>query len=218
MEDLIYWDFHAHHLPNKPSEGRIFSIYEETDPFTTPFTIGLHPWKINGNSFLKDWKNYLNHPLLLGIGECGLDSTIEIPINIQEEILLEHIQISEEKRKPLILHVVKRHQEILKLHKEVNPQQTWVVHGFNNRISIAQQYLNKGIGISLGYHLFRNNLDRFKVLLDLIPNHLLFVESDMENVEMKSFYAEIAGLKAMSVVNLQKLIQNNIERISGVKL
>ena len=68
----------------------------------------------------------------------------------QLQVLRRQIEISEEVEKPLILHCVKGADIILGLKRDLNPRQTWVIHGFRGKTELARQLTDKGIMLSFG--------------------------------------------------------------------
>ena len=133
------------------------------------YSVGIHPW--NAGCYTKRDVDSLNRLArdhrVVAVGETGLDSvhvayelvshgtTREVvqalpDIERQLELLMLHIRLSEEVGKPLLLHVVKRYPEILKLRIDLKPRQTWIIHGFRGRPGLAKDLLKWGFYLSYG--------------------------------------------------------------------
>jgi TatD DNase family protein len=71
-------------------------------------TIGLHPVDANERAVFDydAFKKLALHPKVVGIGECGLDY-FHAPFDAgrQREIFIRHIELANEVKKPLMLHV-----------------------------------------------------------------------------------------------------------------
>jgi TatD DNase family protein len=65
------------------------------------------------------------------LGECGLDKITASDFELQKVVFKKQIQLSEKHQKPLIIHCVKAHQELIEIKKELKPKQVWIFHGFN---------------------------------------------------------------------------------------
>ncbi len=59
---------------------------------------------------------------------------------------------------PLILHLVRAQDNLLRLRKELHPDQPWVIHGFRGGINQARQLLRAGLYLSFGRHFHPESL------------------------------------------------------------
>lgn len=186
------------------------AIYNCGTAYTTgrSISIGIHPWHISDR-----WQNEFtgitgiaDASNIVAIGECGLD-TLKSPATLerQEEVFKAHIQLSERLRKPLIIHCVKAFDRLLALHRELEPQQAWILHGFRGKPQQDEQLLRAGLYISLGE---RFNPDSVKA----IPTDRLFIESDESNRPLTEIYAAIATVKGISAETLAAHILHNAKR------
>lgn len=123
------------------------------------YSVGIHPWNVFELTCadLRMLRALAAEPQVVAIGECGLDAAMHSAgisrsqlLSRQTELLRFHIALSEELRKPLILHVVKAYSELIALKKELRPIQRWIVHGFRGRPELAKQLLSHGFTLSFG--------------------------------------------------------------------
>lgn len=107
-------------------------------------------------------------PCVKAIGETGLDTIHKVTgsqvadrlsdsqnvhtdlLKMQTELLRYHVALSEELRKPLILHIVKQFGEIIRLKRELRPTQPWIIHGFRGKPELAKELLRHGFYLSYG--------------------------------------------------------------------
>ena len=201
---MEFFDLHTH---NEAADSR-YSILNSNRAIEERYTsVGLHPWDIT-----EDWeKEFLRITELaksrnvIAIGECGIDklkSTADIITQIT--VFQAHARLSEETRKPLIIHCVKGIDEITRLYKELNPTQAWIIHGFRGKPQQAQQIIGCGLYISFGEHF---NAESIKAT----PLDRMFIESDESTLPIADIYSAIAKTKDMEVEALQQSISANIK-------
>ena len=145
---MEYFDMHAHH--------KCFGIENIDYPAKTPdrwFSVGVHPWYLTFEN-KKDYINYVlansENTYCKAIGECGLDKICNTDFELQKDVFVEMIDISEKKKKPLIIHCVKAFNEIIELHKKLKPAQKWIIHGFRGKPELAKILTDIGIMLSFG--------------------------------------------------------------------
>ena len=201
---MEFFDLHTH---NEAADSR-YSILNSNRAIEERYTsVGLHPWDIT-----EDWeKDFLRITELaksrnvIAIGECGIDklkSTADIITQIT--VFQAHARLSEETRKPLIIHCVKGIDEITRLYKELNPTQAWIIHGFRGKPQQAQQITGCGLYISFGEQF---NAESIKAT----PLERMFIESDESTLPIADIYSAIAKTKDMEVEALQQSISANIK-------
>lgn len=161
------------------------------------YSVGIHPWDLENVE--KDWVVRLeelckNNKIVL-IGECGLDKNTEASLERQSKIFIEHIQLSELVKKPLIIHCVGYFNELITLKKEHNPTQKWIIHGFRGKPQLAEQLLKGGFDLSYGEKF---NPESVRVT----PVERLFVETDESAVPIEMIYEQIAEIKDCKVEDL----------------
>ena len=166
-------DFHTHTLKrNAVVNVDPVDLTDLSRPVFRPgylYSVGIHPWnlaKVTPES-LRLLRALAASPQVVAIGECGLDPLSPIrphgpigphgpmpPISsplTQQELLRYHISLSESLRKPLILHIVKRFPEIIRLKKELKPTRRWIIHGFRGKPELARELLRHGFTLSFGH-------------------------------------------------------------------
>lgn len=186
-------DIH-HHLSNfaeAPDDDRIVNLdYNEPIPEKGYYSIGVHPWSTTGMSdedaraAIEKVKSNAIRNNIVAIGECGIDRLKGADLKLQERIFREHIEISETTRKPLIIHSVKSTEDIIRIKKEMKPQQLWIIHGFRGKKQTALQLIKQGIALSFGEHFNEEALSS-------IPEDMMFVESDESTLSIDLIHDKI---------------------------
>lgn len=173
-------------------------------------SVGLHPWYINTQveASLSVLKQSAMHTQVMAIGETGLDKACITPFPLQLAVFKEHIELSEQYGKPLIIHCVKAFNELLILKKEMQPAQAWILHGFRGKASLAQQLLEHGF-----YFSFGQGLELLQKTINALPIERIFLETDDAPCSIQSRYALLASFKGISVEALKQLINDNFSLV-----
>ena len=169
------------------------------------YSVGLHPWHIDKN-LMSEVRRLAALPTVVAIGETGLDKNMakdKDDFSLQKEIFAEHILISEEVKKPLIIHCVKAWDELLSLRKTLNPSMPWIIHGFRGNAILATQLLNAGLYLSFGIN---HNAEALKAAWD---KGSLFTETDDMDIDIREVCTTIARKLDISINELL----NEIEKI-----
>ena len=195
-------DIHTHRITNNASDIASISADDYT-PHIKACSIGIHPWHIS-----PDWqdqidriRNLASAPNVYMIGECGLDNVrLTASMEEQETIFRHHIDISEQARKPLIIHCVKSIDRLIAIKKEIQPRQTWILHGFRGKPQQAVQLLAQGIELSFGPHF------NDKSLLAAYQQHCLWFETDDSTSTIAEVYDQASQSLGTSIESLKNLI------------
>ena len=180
------------------------------------YSVGIHPWNVkHGQGITNDgWHNFADTKLM-AIGECGIDRACDSDLEQQKYFFLKQIEISEQYHKPMIIHAVRSHSDILSIRKETKAKIPWIIHGFQGNEQTCKQLLrHNGIYLSLGDVLFRNER-RATELLKIIPSERLFLETDVSEISIADVYEKAALLSGRSLADLRSDIFNNFVKIFG---
>lgn len=184
----------------------------------TFFSIGLHPWhhgtEQENEAGMAEILKAASCKKVLAIGECGLDKFCDLPLKEQRYLFTKQIEISETVSKPVIVHCVKAYDEILHLRKQINPQQPWIIHGFNSSEQMAGQLMDHGCWPSFGHRIFSQN-SKASAALQQIPLTGFLLETDDEDLQIDAIYEKVALLKEISLSDLQKQMENNFAKLFG---
>lgn len=196
-------DIHAHNhdAPNAlicvepsefaPSEGKLYAV-------------GIHPWHAATGltAEIERLKSIASHPQVAAIGETGLDSRRGAPLNTQTDLFLQHIAIAEYVGKPLIVHMVRTSQEVLKLWNASQKSVPWVIHGMRGNPNVAHKLIDAGFYFSFGAKF---NLDTLKA----VPTDKILAETDDSPQSIDDVIATIAATLCISPDDAKVLVRRN---------
>ncbi len=214
-----YLNFHTHHLTNTTYTIEIFNV-KDAIPSQCVHAIGLHPWylvdEMTANAQFVQLKASVMTPskLLFAVGETGLDKLCTTNWALQNRVFQQHIALSEQVKKPLIIHCVRAHQEILAIYKATQPKMPWLLHGFDKSVELAVQMYQHGFRFSLGAALLHPT-KKWSAFFEKIPLTHIFLETDdRQDITIQTIYAAAARWANIDIETLQKQIFQNFELLS----
>ena len=167
-------DIHTHHPAPRPL-AVVNADFMDFHPMEGQlYSVGIHPWTTIEEPTREMWEALETAAALPGvvaIGECGVDKVKGGLMFRQLLVMQRQIKLSEQLRKPLIIHDVKAHDIIVGLRRDMKPTQNWVVHGFRGKPTVAKMLTDAGIYLSFGEKF---NPDALKIT----PRELILAETD----------------------------------------
>lgn len=199
-------DIHTHHLPQLPGTAIANCYPEAFSPREGGwYSIGIHPWRISSAENLLS-RELVANPQVLAIGEAGLDKLTGISIDIQLKVFESQARLSMEVGKPLIIHLVKAVDELLRLKQTLHPSNPWIIHGFRGKAALAKEYLRHGFYLSFG--------EKYQAeALEATPSDRLFLETDESLVPISQLYRRAAEIRGIDVSQLEENIRQNVGRV-----
>ncbi|WHI49825.1 TatD family hydrolase [Microbulbifer sp. MLAF003] len=196
---------------------------------------GIHPWWVakesnpDGSLIQPEalgWalSDYLNSNHCVAVGECGLDAAIETPIEIQEAVFRVQLEVASEFELPLILHVHRTHNEVLKLLKQFRLPRGGVIHAFSGSEQMAMDYWKMGFYLGIGGTITYARAAKTRRTVSQLPIESLVLESDAPDMPISGrqglrnspenlplIAAELAKLRGVSLQDIADKTQNNTE-------
>lgn len=211
-------DIHTHDAAPEDGVLKIVNLQlEEVCPEQGLFSYGIHPWDFDDAVFsLEKAMNLLNEqmqaPQVVALGEAGLDKIHTTSYDQQIIAFEQQIEMSEIMQKPLIIHDVRSHNEIIALRKRHQARQPWIVHGFNGSENDIRQLTSHSIYLSIGETLLHPERKISKALKS-IDLDWLFLETDTAEIGVQEIYEKAAFLLEMPLEVLKERIFCNFARI-----
>jgi len=210
-----YIDIHVH--DGKPSAGLFIleslMAHEEKMPEAmsgVSYTYGIHPWFLNEENhkqLLLSVEKTVCHPEVIAVGEAGFDRLKGPSAELQRKVFEEQVIISEEIKKPVIIHCVRSWDELLAAKKKLKPRMPWLIHGFRGNNELASQLLSKGMYLSFWYEFVLR--PESGNLLRNMPKDRFFLETDGADVDIRAIYQKVATDRSQNVDVLKSDILNN---------
>ena len=208
-------NLHTHRKPQLVDElvvrNAFLLPFEKLTQLPYSLSCGVHPWLISNNHF-----EQLNHlellihraPNVIAVGECGLDRLKGPSIEIQLEVFRIQIQLANQYKKPLILHLVKTYSDFLAISSKIKVP--FIIHGYKGNNHEANQLIAKKANLSFGPRLLTDL--QLQETFKNVPLEMLYLETDTKPISIKTVYQKAAEIKNLSVDALRESISNNFAR------
>ncbi|WP_449038136.1 TatD family hydrolase [Parabacteroides goldsteinii] len=214
--NTVYYDIHAHSAQTSVAEDVVacYNVIVGKGTLSDvssgqPVSCGIHPWYIREEAVVEQLARFrelaLNEQVIM-IGEAGLDKQISIPLDLQVKVFEEQIRVSEELKKPLIIHCVRAWEELIAIRKKCAPSMPWIIHGFRKKGEQAEQLLKQGFYLSFGEHFQESALRK------AWPERLL-IETDESSCPIQEIYQHIAAALQISVDELGNQVELTVHRL-----
>ena len=190
MAMLRYVDIHTHNpIPEVVS----------------PRMVGIHPWEAERGIALPD---FMACDI---IGETGLDYSCSVDRGLQMELFREHLAAAERMQKPILLHVVKAFEDVVRTLRDYKIQGV-LFHGFIGSREQARRCFEQGYFLSFGARSLRS--PRTREVIATAPASHLFVETDdSPEPTIEELYREVAAIRNESIETLGRQIEENYEKL-----
>ena len=143
--------------------------------------LGLHPMFMDEHkdSDLHDLEMALSVGPIAAIGEIGLDF-YKAKTNRQAQLSLASAQVSIARAAelPVILHVRKAHDEMIKIISQAEFKEGGIVHAFNGSEHQAQKYYAMGFKLGFGGAMTYPRAAKLHRLADILPLDSIVLETD----------------------------------------
>lgn len=139
-------------------------------------TTGIHPdyTNINPNEYLTD--ELLNNPLVVGVGEIGLDYHYEPQTrNAQIKLFEQQLEIARAHGLPVAIHTRDAESDTAAI---LTDKYHGVMHCFTSNWDLAKTMLNRGFYFSASGILTFKNAESVRETFSKIPNDRIVIETD----------------------------------------
>jgi len=206
-------NLHAHFQLSPEQTGLInhpvqMDFHPEPDQY---YSAGLHPWDLDvlmNDKWLLSLEKIITHPQVLAVGECGLDRSIETPVDRQKAAFISQVELAEKYTKPLILHAVRSYSDLLQIKKTRTGTVPWILHGYQGSPEITRQLIGQGFCFSFGAALL-NDQEKLNSSLRLVPPDHLFFETDDKMVPIESIYIFASSVTGITPAELKANVSRN---------
>lgn len=154
--------------------------------FTWKLSFGLHPWWVarQTQEALSDALVRLEQELTDAdaLGELGLDHSPKLPPEthaLQRQAFERQLALAQKLQKPLILHVVRAHGEVLEILKKSTPSpERAMIHSYSGSREHVRDYLKLGCFLSISGAVTRPRFETLRQAVLDIPLDRLLLETD----------------------------------------
>lgn len=193
---------------------------------------GIHPQAAESWSSTVEARLHklIADPAVIAIGEIGLDTGIPVPMNLQEHIFRQQLQIAGAARLPVILHSRGALSRCLQIFKEERgPAVGGILHAFSGSREIAKEALRLNLILGFGGGITWPEARRAPEVLRSLPATAFVLESDAPDQSPEPHRRErnrpqwlelittcCAGLRHCDRAELAALTTTNARRVLGL--
>ncbi len=215
----VFFNFHTHHPPVHSDEMGILNIRASQPvqqlPDHQPVSVGIHPWDVHLDNLNEQWE-YVQQtaalPQVWTIGETGLDRLATAPLHMQAEVFRQQVLLAQQLQKPLIIHCVRAFPELISMKKSIQTTIPWIIHGYNNNLTLATQLLAHDFYFSFGTALLQPDSQASQVLTTGAKERF-FLETDDKNLSIKALYLCAAQRVNGSEESLHQQVHKRLQKI-----
>ena len=189
-----------------------------------PVFAGVHPWYLKEHVFDEKLAlSLLSDHVISGIGEFGLDSKCDVPLNVQIEALNEHLDFACGCKLPVNLHIRACHGELIRELKKYRGSVRGIIHNFTFSYELAKQYLDLGYILSVGSVICSYSSSNLCEVLKKvgIGNVVLETDADYEHtgdydpLVLEKSYARLGDIFKLSEQRVELTLEKNLLTILG---
>jgi len=167
---------------------------------------GIHPWDAERGVTLPDFA------MCDIVGETGLDYACDVDRARQMELFRAHLRAAERLGKPVVLHVVRSFEDVMRTLGDYPTLRGILFHGFIGSVEQAARCFERGYYLSFGARSLRSS--RTRAVIIATPANRLFVETDDSlSPTIEELYTAVAELRNASVEELGRQIEQNYEKL-----
>ncbi|MGI1669385.1 MAG: TatD family hydrolase [Neptuniibacter sp.] len=206
-------------VPGVTAEGwqQLLLLSENTEGMHP--ALGLHPcfMQQHSNEHIDQLAELLTTEKVCAVGEIGLDLFIvDADLEQQLSYLRPQLQLAKLHTLPVILHVRKAHDQMLKELRNINLESGGVVHAFSGSEQQATQYLKLGFKLGIGGTVTYERARKLHRIVRDNPLSSFVLETDSPDMPLAGYKGEknVPGRVAEVAEAVADLKGVSIERVA----
>ncbi|GAA5187832.1 YchF/TatD family DNA exonuclease [Ferrimonas gelatinilytica] len=187
---------------------------------------GVHPLDVE-DGYDADWlARQAADPAVVALGETGLDYYYsKESVALQQQAFRDHIELSRQLKKPLIIHTRDAREDTIELLREGQAEQG-VLHCFTENWAMAKAALDLGLYISISGIVTFRNAESLRDVVRKLPMDRLLVETDAPYLAPVPYRGKtnqpayvhevaqfVADLKGVSHQEMSRITGENFHRL-----
>ena len=157
------------------------------------YALGLHPVFLSEHKLnhINDLDDLIKQYNPIAVGEIGLDFFIKnLDKSKQTALFSQQLELAKQHQLPVILHVRKAHDEIIKTLKQHDFREGGIIHAFNGSIQQAEHYIDRGFKLGFGGMLTYARSSKLHQLAKQLPLSSIVLETDSPDMTVEPHRGE----------------------------
>lgn len=149
--------------------------------------LGLHPYFLDQHHSedLSLLQQFVDQHKPVAIGEIGLDWHLpQDSWAAQESLLFDQLQLAKEYQLPVILHVRKCHDRVIKILRQQKYYHGGFVHAYGGNAQQAKAYADMGFKMGVGGTITYERAKKIRAMVSELPLEWLVLETDAPYMPM----------------------------------
>lgn len=156
--------------------------------------LGLHPYFLEEHSLeqVTLLENKLKaHPEIVAIGEVGVDFwDATADSDVQWRLLEDQLSLAQQYCLPVVLHVRKGHDQVLKRLRRLSLTRGGLIHAFSGSLQQAQAYWSLGFHLGIGGAVTYERAQKLKRVVQQLPLDALMLETDSPDMPLSGYQGQ----------------------------
>ena len=150
------------------------------------FALGVHPYFLSTDNQLAQLSELAqqHHASLVAIGEIGLDGAIHTPLTEQLTVLKYQLKLAKKFDLPVICHVHKAYDPLLKQLRIYQLVRCGVIHGFSGSLVQAREFIKLGFKLGIGGGVTYPRATKIKTTLSQLSLSDILLETDAPDMPL----------------------------------
>lgn len=127
---------------------------------------------------------------VVALGEIGLDFQIDADRKAQLELFVAQLEIARRLALPVLMHVRKAHDEVLKQLRRLRLPRAGIVHAFSGSEQQAREYAKLGFRLGFGGAISYSRASKLRRLAAELPLEWLVLETDAPDMPLADWRDE----------------------------
>ena len=155
--------------------------------------LGLHPCFLDQHKAadLAQLEQLLSFKPVVAVGEIGLDFFVpNLDQEKQIELFTRQLEIARQFQLPVLLHVRKAHDQVLKLLRRFKLTRGGIVHAYSGSEQQAEQYIELGFKLGIGGSLTYDRAKKLRRIATHLPLDAFVLETDSPDIPLAGYRGE----------------------------
>lgn len=173
----------------------------------------------------------LDQPGAVAIGEIGLDSHVDVPLDVQETVFREQLRLALDRQLPVILHCRGATGRLLNILREEQAGAVGgILHAFSGSLETAREAIRLGFALAIGGPVTYPESKRIPGVARQLPEDWLVLETDAPDlaphphrgeqnrpVWLKYVQQRLAELRGWTLEETATITTRNARRVLHLK-
>ena len=216
---MIFKDIHSFQRSDDENVETILAVLVAPDveglPDDGPCSVAVHPKHVTEDveEELLFTRDLVHEKSVVAVGPTGVDRGVPVAWSDQLRAFEDQLSISELLCKPLIIHCVRGHSDVITLHKDLSPIQPWVMHGFEKGGDTLNRVIDAELYVSFGASIMQEGSQASEAIKKVPIAKLLLETGEQTEHSIADIYAQAAKLRGVNIEELCEALQLNFDSV-----